>query len=448
MLRSRSLRNPVTSKRVAFLCVALFASSALASPAGDDVAAEPFPADELRLVPAAVPTLTYGSDEGFGTGGVGTLYLHEDGVLPYKAALTLNIFITTRLIHRHRVRLEVLRLFGAPLRVLAQVGYESTVTQNFCGYGNAVACSDDEARAAAAAAGAAPGSDEHALLLRKHHQMRFLRPYAEGLVRYALFEKPHRLEVWGGWRGNLYIPGEVRVEGLVDGELFVPGPYPHSQWAKHFPTGEAGFSSAAQVGLALDDRDEETQPNHGYFLEASVRAASGLIGSTWDWAGANVTGAVYAPLWWGPLTDGADVVVAQRVIGDVMVGDAPTEDLARMGGLTDFIAFGGSDIGRGVREHRYLGKVKVMSQTELRWSLLEFDALEQHVKLGVAGFLDAAWLGYDVTDWRGEPFSVVAGGGGGLRLLWNQNFSVRLDVGFSPLEAYDPRVYIRVGNPF
>src|SRR5690606_37040800 len=116
----------------------------------------------------------------------------------------------------------VLQLFGAPLRVLAQVGYESTVTQNFCGYGNAVTCSDDEAREALAHAGITRGHEAHDLLFRKHHQMRFLRPWGEVLARYALWDKPHRLELWGGWRGNLYIPGEVRPEGLFDGQLFVP----------------------------------------------------------------------------------------------------------------------------------------------------------------------------------------------------------------------------------
>lgn len=427
---------------VVLLACALGSSGAWAGDEGDRAP------DEWRLSPAAVPTLTYGSDEGFGTGGVGTLYLHEGGVLPYKAALTLNVFITTRLIHRHRLRLEVLQLFGAPLRVLAQVGYESTVTQNFCGYGNAVTCSDEQAEAALAQAGVAPSHASYDLLFRKHHQMRFLRPWGEALARYAVWDKPHRLELWGGWRGNLYIPGEVRPEGLWDGELFVPGPYPHSAWAKHFPRGEPGFSSVLQLGLAVDDRDEETQPNVGYFVEASARAASSLLGSTWDWLGMNLSGAVYAPLHQGSLTEGADLVLAQRVVADVMIGDAPTEDLARTGGLTDFIAFGGSDIGRGVREHRYLGKVKVISQTELRWSFLELTLLEQHLKLGLAGFLDAAWLGYDVLDWRGEPLAVVAGAGAGFRVLWNRNFSVRLDVGMSPVERYQPRIYIRVGNPF
>jgi hypothetical protein len=404
--------------------------------------------DGLRIRPAAVPTFTFGSDEGFGTGGVGTLYFHKDGVLPYKAALTLNIYITTRLIQAHRIRFESLRLFGLPLRALAQVGYYSTVTQTFCGYGNTVTCSDALAEDAARRSGASIFSDLYSEVRRKHHQMRFIRPWAEALARYALWEKPHRLELWGGWRGNLYIPGEIRVEGVVDGDWFRAGPYPLSQWEQRFPTGEPGFSSVVQAGVSLDDRDEETQPNSGYFVEASVRAAGWPIGSTWNWLGSNVTGAVYAPLYAGSATEGADLVLATRAVADVMLGDAPTEDMARLGGLTDFISFGGSDVGRGIREHRFLGKVKVMSQSELRWSFTEFEVLEQRLKLGLAGFLDLGWVGYDVNDWRGDPFRVSMGVGSGFRLLWNQNFAVRLDVGFSDVEQWEPRVYIRVGNPF
>jgi len=404
--------------------------------------------DGLRMSPAAVPTFTYGSDEGFGTGGVGTLYFHKDGVLPYKAALTLNIFITTRLIQKHRVRFEALRLFDLPLRVLTQIGYYSTVTQTFCGYGNAVTCSESQAVDAAASTGLAPGDEVYELVRKKHHQMRFVRPWAEALARYAVWDKPHRLEVWGGWRGSAYIPGEVRVEGVADGEFFLPGPYPRSQWERHFPDGEEGLSSALQLGFALDNRDQETQPDKGYFAEASVRAASPFIGSRWSWLGANATGAVYTPLVQGNATEGADLVLAHRLILDVMVGDAPTEDLARLGGLTDYIAMGGSDLGRGIREHRYLGKVKVLSQTELRWSFAELDLLSEHFKFGLATFLDAAWVGYDIFDWRGQPLAVVGGAGAGLRLLWNRDFAIRLDVAVSPHEGYGPRMYIRVGNPF
>lgn len=443
-MRERAL--PLLAVSLAMLLVA---PGARATDAEEAPEAPPVADDDgLRLEPAAVPTAVFNSDDGFGTGGVGTLYVHRDGVLPYKAAITVNIYISTRLVQAHRLRLEVLRLFDLPLRVLGQAGYYSTITQNFCGYGNGVTCAPALAAAAAERSGFERTSTEYGQVLRRHHQMRFVRPWAEGVLRYMLWDKPHRFEVWGGWRGNLYIPGEVRVEGFGDGRWFEPGPYPYSQWEMEKPDGEPGFSSALQVGIALDDRDEETQPSSGYFLEASLRGAAFPLGSKWNWAGGNVTLAVYVPLLWGTLTEDADVVLAHRLIFDGVIGDAPTEDFARLGGLTNWFAFGGSDVGRGIREQRYLGKVKAMSQTELRVSLYEHVLLAQRLKWGVAGFVDAAWVGYDVTDWRGDLFRLVGGTGAGLRLLWNDNFAVRWDVAVSPVERWQPRMYIRVSNPF
>lgn len=392
-----------------------------------------------------MPTLTYGSDEGFGTGGVGTLYFLEEGIAPYKAALTLNIFVTDRLIHRHRVRLDTLRIGGLPLRLFAQIGVESTLTQNFCGYGNDVTCGSDEAHQAATDAGEQPGTDAYESLVSRHHLMRFVRPYGEVLLRYALWDKPHRLEFWAGGRGNYYLPGAFAPGEGGEGPVFEEGPFAHSRWAKLRPGGERGFSGVVQAGVALDDRDEEVQPNRGYFVEASLRAASRLWGSDWEWWGGHSSAALYAPLW---RAGGADLVLAERLLADLSFGDVPTEDMARLGGLSDFIAMGGSDVGRGIREHRYLGKIKVVYQGELRLSLGELDLVGEHFKVGVASFLDVAWLGYDVRDWRGRALGLVGGGGVGLRLLWNQNFTVRLDVGVSPAEAFEPRVYIRVGNPF
>ena len=385
---------------------------------------------------AAVPTATFGSDEGFGTGGVATVYWRDGEVLPYNAALTFNVFITTRLIQAHRVRLDLVRPKGIPLRVFAQAGYFSTVTQNFCGYGNAVTCDPELGTRAALRSGAPSGSERFSLIERKHHQMRFIRLYSEVLARYMLRNKPGRLEVFGGWRGNLYIPGEI----VLGAPWFKSGPYEGSQWAAAHPDGEAGFSSVLQLGLALDDRDAEFWPQRGYFSEVSVRAALPVLGSRWFYGAANASTSIYARA--GP------VVFAQRLAADVIVGDAPTEDMARLGGLTDFIAFGGSDVGRGIREHRVLGKAKFISQSELRVTLGEVDAWDQNLRFALAGFVDGALVGFALDDWRGDPFGAIPGFGVGYRMLWNKNFAVRLDVGFSYVEQYEPRVYIRVGDPF
>ena len=396
----------------------------------------------------AVPTLTYGSDDGFGTGGVATLYFHEADIKPYKAAVTLNIFITHKLIQAHRIRFEGLQMFGLPLRVMAQVGYYSTVTQNFCGYGMAVSCDPNAHRDALIRDGVDPGTPEYAVRARQSQWMRFLRPYGAALARYQLWDKPHRVELWGGWRGNWYIPGEISIDGFFGGEFWKNGPYAPSTWKRAHYLGQPGFSSVFQAGFTVDDRDEEIQPNSGYFIESSVRASSFLFGSNWDYLGTTTSGSLFVPVWDGPLSKRTDLVFAHRVVFDFIYGTAPVEDMARIGGLTDIIAFGGQDMGRGIREHRYLGNIKVMSQTELRWSFVDFTLLEQDLTLGLAGFTDIGWIGYRLDDWRGEYTQLVGGAGASFRILWNDNFAIRFDSAVSPHESLEPKIYIRVGNAF
>jgi len=103
-------------------------------------------------------------------------------------------------------------------------------------------------------------------------------------------------------------------------------------------------------------------------------------------------------------------------------------------------------MGRGIRVQRYLGKGRVYNQSELRWRFLDFEGFDQRFALTTAGFVDAAI----VSDELAAPTNTgaAAGFGGALRLAWNENFIVRFDVGFSPIENMAPSIYLLIGNPF
>ena len=409
------------------------ASEPVQRDATGDAAASPTRGHEEGLSVAAVPTLSFNTDEGFGTGGVGTLYHRADGVLPYKNAWTLKLFISTKLIQSHRLEWDALDPWGLPLRTFARVGFYNTMTQNFCGFGNAVRCDPALVERVADVHGLAPGSERRDDFVRHYYAMRFMRFYGDAAARYRLRKAPHKLEAVAGWRGNYYLPGEFS-------EL---GPYPGSLYAETFPDGEPGFSSQLFGGLTLDDRDHETFPTRGYYIEALVRGAAWWTGSAWDYSGGNLSLALFHSLLRQPR-----VVLAMRFLGDGMLGDPPTEDLARVGGLDDAIAFGGHAIGRGVREHRYLGKLKLINQLELRGQFYDVTLLEQELSFGAATFYDVAWIGYDLADLRGDARTLLAGAGVSFRFLWNRDFTVRFDLGFSPHERFAPGIYIMVGNAF
>jgi hypothetical protein len=419
------------------LAALLFAAAVTAAPptAAPPTTNEEDPQDH-RFTWAAVPTATFNTDEGFGTGGVFSLYHHHEDVLPFRDELRFNVFVSSKLIQSHAVTWDALRPFGVPGRSYLRVGYFSTLTQNYCGVGNAVTCDREEARAVALARGliddGAVADDAFDTFARRYYLMRFIRPYATVLFRPWLRDKPWRTELLVGWRGSYTLPGDLAERG----------PYPGSRYAADFPVGEAGLSSVPFIGVIVDDRDDEIYPRHGVYAEASVRGGHRWTGSTWPHAGANATAAVFVSL------RGTPLVLATRAMADVIVGDPSVEEMARIGGTLDPIAFGGSSIGRGIREHRYLGKVKLLNQTELRGQFFDTTVLGQDLSFGAALFSDSGLVGYDLFDWRGDPLHPLVTFGASWRILWNRTFALRWDLATSADEAEGPGFYIIVGQVF
>lgn len=402
------------------------------------------PIDDHAFSFAAVPTLTFSTDEGFGTGGVGTLYHRHAGVLPYRDAITANIFISSKLVQAHALTWDALRPFDIDGRLYLRAGYYSTVSQNYCGIGNDVACGRGEAIDEVRRLGLdkdrslPEGAVED--FQRHYHLMRFIRPYATAIARPWLRDKPWRTELLLGWRGAVVVPGDLSERG----------PYPGSLFHKDFPDGQPGVSSVPFVGIVVDDRDTEAFPTRGFFFESSVRGAHALTGSTWPHAGLNASLAGFFSL--TPLTSSSPgdprVVLAARAVADVMVGEPSVEEMARIGGTLDSIAFGGSTIGRGVREHRYVGKVKLVGQAELRAQLFQTEAFGEVFDHGCALFTDTGLVGVDLADWGGNPAKLLATFGVSYRLLWNESFAIRWDLALSPDEAEGPGFYIIVGQAF
>ncbi len=403
--------------------------------------AEPV-ADESSWHPVGVPIVGYNSDEGLGLGFTAGFHHQAGGVSPYRDDLSLHAFLTTKLIQRYELRWEGLEVAGLPLRVRALGGLFSTGTRNFCGFGNGVSCSVGRAEREADLRDLSGELRE--TYVRRFYQVRFLRPYADVVARWRLFDAPLRLEALYGWRFAWHIPGDFLHRG----------PYPGSLYGMLFPDGEAGPSSVLQAGLVVDERDFEPLPVRGWFAEASLRAASSAWGSVYSYAGVNASLAG-----WHPLGLGTDLVIASRLLVDLIRGEPPTDELAEIGGIYDYPAFGGMWIGRGVRANRYLGKLKVISQSELRGFLLDMNVLDTAIDGHWVLFADLAWIGADWDDLEGgipgradddagHPLRILASGGAGLRFLVRRTFVVRLEVGFSPFEREDPAFYTPVGAPF
>ncbi|MFT5683429.1 MAG: hypothetical protein ACI8RZ_004360, partial [Myxococcota bacterium] len=118
----------------AALLSALLAPTAFAEdPPEEAASSEEEEVQEDGFSMGALPALNFNSDEGFGYGLIGTGYWYRDGLTPYKYALTLRFFLTTKNIHAHMIRFDGLDIGGLPLRISAEAGYSSTLAANFCG---------------------------------------------------------------------------------------------------------------------------------------------------------------------------------------------------------------------------------------------------------------------------------------------------------------------------
>ncbi|MFZ9889230.1 MAG: BamA/TamA family outer membrane protein, partial [Myxococcota bacterium] len=388
---------------------------------------------------SAVPRLSFTDDEGLGLGVRGTAFWYRHDAKPYKTALSAQAFATSNGVHQHFVRVDAIDAVGLPIRLTAEVGYLQTLNfhvcwrdgQEVCGTTSTNPVQRPEARQAAD--------------VSRYFQHRYLQPYAHAAARWRLGAKPHQPELAASWRGNVYVPGTLNDDD-ADGKPDLK-PYPGSVYAQQFPDGEPGLSSVLQVGALLDGRDHEPDPVRGYLLQVALRASHPLWGSAWRSTGAHI-----GLRWYAPLTRSGRVSLASHFFIDALHGAVPTVELGRIGGFAETFAFGGPDVGRGIRQQRYLGAGKAAGQWELRTELGEARLASEHFRFRLVGFFDAGLSAARLEDViSGDPLAAPAlqfGTGIGLRVVWNRNFVMRIDVAVSPAEGYRPFLYTRPDHPF
>ncbi|HET9622243.1 MAG TPA: BamA/TamA family outer membrane protein [Kofleriaceae bacterium] len=181
------------------------------------------------------------------------------------------------------------------------------------------------------------------------------------------------------------------------------------------------------LGVQYDTRDHEIDTRNGQFHAAQVRY-SPKIGSALPYGYERVT--LIARVYRG-VTD--RVTLSARLVGDVVLGDAPFYELAR---YEETPAIGGINAVRGVPAYRYYGKVKAFGNLEARSDLFGFHLFGKKLKLGAAAFFDAGrtWteLLHAHPDLDGTGVGLKYGIGGGLRLQQGATFVLRADLAYSP----------------
>ena len=184
----------------------------------------------------------------------------------------------------------------------------------------------------------------------------------------------------------------------------------------------------AYAGVMLDTRDHEFAPTRGWFADLSIRGGP-LLEVAGGYGGVNGAVRAYKRIW-GPY-----LVLAGRLMADVLFGTPPFYELSHFGGLYPDHGPGGGRSLRGAPQMRYHGKVKLIGNLELRSKLISFRLLKLPSSLGVTLFGDTGRVWADTAphpELDGPAGTLKYGIGGGLRLRMGETFVVRGDYGWSP----------------
>ena len=182
------------------------------------------------------------------------------------------------------------------------------------------------------------------------------------------------------------------------------------------------------AGVMIDTRDHEYAPTRGWFADLSIRGGP-LLEIPGGYAGLNGAVRAYRRIW-GPY-----LVLAARLLADVLLGTPPFYELSHFGGLFPNHGPGGGRSLRGAPQMRYHGKVKLIANLELRSKLVSFRLFKLPSSLGVTLFGDTGRVWTDTRphpDLDGRGGALKYGVGGGLRLQMGETFVVRGDYGWSP----------------
>jgi hypothetical protein len=397
-----------------FALVNLFAAATDGPARAEDPVAAPSPTTPARLDPrryelAGFPIVGGNSDIGLQFGGAATWTRFYDSARPYLWNIDLLLSASIkddtagfRLVQQsHVLRLDYPELFGGKGRLDARGSFQRTINQGYYGIGNAAAAGQES--------------------IGRNYQYVQQEGRLRAIVRVYDLLGPFDLALGTNLR--------VEAPSAYDGSQLAHDVGAHESDGSPYLTGASTMLLAtASAGVIRDTRDSEFITRSGYFYQLGI---AGTVGSA-DLASYGEASAVlshYAPL--GPV-----FIFAQRFVGSFQFGRVPFYDMAQ-GGVFEPQYLVGSEQGvRGVPFGRYAGRIKAISNTEIRATPFpRFTILGQRLRVGTNAFFDAGrvWSDYAVTSQAdGTTLNLKYGVGGGLFLQWGEAAIFRVEVAYSP----------------
>jgi hypothetical protein len=364
----------------------------------------PKPKAERRIEGLGIPLVNYNSDFGLGYGAAGGMYVYAPGHAPYQHAISGQFYRTTRGIESHFLRWDAPDLLPG-VRLEAQLKFRRELRSPYFGEGNLSA------------------PDFRGDLDDPRFNYEKFSPGIWTRLRFQPLGGEHPLEPFVGYSWERV---SVRpIEGSV--------------LAQERPVGlQGGAEGQLFAGVVWDTRDQEFNATSGGAEELTVRMSSRVVGGTYAYSGITVGERRF----W---RTARRFVLAQRIVADALIGDVPFYELANVGGLTQMEGVGGMTSVRGVPRNRFVGQVKVFSNTELRGHAFDFQLLGSTISAGALAFLDLGRVWSPgvpdggLTEWH-------PGMGLGAR-LWKDAAVVRVDWGVDA-RSLRSAFYVTIGHMF
>jgi hypothetical protein len=229
----------------------------------------------------------------------------------------------------------------------------------------------------------------------------------------------------------------VEVKGAVNQETLLREDYQNGR-IRGF---DGGWINLLRLGLTYDSRDYEPDPSSGVLGQILLEGTARWLGASSDYGHVTLGWQGYHRLF----PDFTRLVVAANAAYSAHFGDVPFYAFPSMSVPTDERkeGLGGWQSLRGYHFDRFVGKVQMQGNLELRWTLTDFTVWNQNFRPMLVPFVDAGRIfdkvgRFSVNDWK-------ITGGVSFRLIWNLATIISFDYGFG---SEGSLFYMELGHPF
>jgi hypothetical protein len=359
--------------------------------------------DQRDIGVLAMPIGSFDTDDGLGFGGRAEVNWRDPCCEPYKAALMAQGFATFRGYQNHELRWDLLGLGPRGRdRLMVYGAWRQWLNDGYWGVGNGTTRELDFA-----------GDYEADDPRRKRYRYTLRQPFVHASLQHDL----------GG-------DSPWSVYGAVNPKLSVIETYSGSLLAEQQPYGMAGgLAIQLMGGVIRDTRQPEIAPREGSVLELGGRLSPALQGEAGGFAGVLASARGYHPL-------GSRLVLAGRLMGELLWGEVPFYEMVHWSGLRPIQGVGGSRTVRGMSFGRFRAPGKVVANAELRIHAASWTLLKRPFDIEIAPFTDAASVfgaGEDATA-EAPLLPIHPAAGIGIGAIFDRAFVGRIDLGW----ALDP----------